>query len=174
MKPTPFENFPLRLVAVSNAAGLSIYAIGLYLMAQLGPWWAVLYAAYCLWMEWRLLAGSCRFCYYYGKSCGFGKGQVCSMFFTKGTERSLSSKQITWLDIVPDLLVSLIPLLVGIALLIRSFSWLVLILVIALAFLGTAGTGFVRSQIVCKYCKQREIGCPAEQLFGKTTKAETR
>jgi hypothetical protein len=23
-----------------------------------------------------------------------------------------------------------------------------------------------RSRIACKYCKQRELGCPAEQFFG--------
>ena len=172
MKPEAFDMFPWRLVAVSNAVSLSIYAIGLSLMAQWGPWWAGLYAAYCLWMEWRLLAGSCRFCYYYGKRCGFGTGRICSMFFTGGTERSLSSKQITWVDMVPDFLVSLVPLGIGIALLIRGFSWLNLLLVVALALLGTIGTGFVRSQIACRHCKQREIGCPAEQLFGKTTKTE--
>lgn len=171
MQQDSFDNFPWWMIAASNMVGLSIYAIGLYLMALLGPWWAVLYAAYCLWMEWRLLSGSCRFCYYYGKRCGFGKGQLCSMFFSKGTEQPLSSKQITWLDIVPDFLVSLVPLVIGIALLVRDFSWLMLLLVVALAFLGTAGTGIVRSQIVCKYCKQRELGCPAEQLFGKTAKA---
>jgi hypothetical protein len=26
----------------------------------------------------------------------------------------------------------------------------------------------VRGQLACKYCKQRELGCPAEQLFSKT------
>jgi hypothetical protein len=25
----------------------------------------------------------------------------------------------------------------------------------------------VRGQLACRYCKQREIGCPAAQLFNK-------
>ncbi len=137
-------------------------------MARLGIVWGMLYAAYCIWMEWRLLSGSCRNCYYYGKRCGFGKGRICSWFFTKATEQTLNTKQISWRDLVPDFMVSLIPLGAGIALLIRSFSWPVLLLIVTLVFLGSVGTGLVRGQLACKYCKQRELGCPAEQLFSKT------
>ena len=57
--------------------------------------------------------------------------------------------------------------LVGIVLLIRDFSWLVLAMVILLLFLATLGNGVIRGSLACKYCKQREIGCPAEQLFAK-------
>jgi hypothetical protein len=32
------------------------------------------------------------------------------------------------------------------------------------------GNGLVRGSLACKYCKQREIGCPAEQLFNKKKK----
>jgi hypothetical protein len=68
-------------------------------------------------------------------------------------------------------MVSLIPLGVGITMLIRSFSWLLLLPMVTLGFLGSAGTGLVRGQIACKYCRQRELGCPAEQLFSKTKHA---
>ena len=163
-----FENFPLWMVLVCNAVGLAIYAIGFYLMARLGIVWGVLYAAYCVWVEWRILSRSCRYCCYYGKRCGLGKGLVCSWFFTRGEERSFCERRISWRDVVPDLLVPLIPVGVGIAMLIWSFSWFVLLLVVALLLLGSVCTGLVRTQLACKYCKQRELGCPAEQLFGKT------
>jgi hypothetical protein len=140
-------------------------------MARLGIVWGVLYAAYCVWMEWRLLSGSCRSCYYFGKRCGFGKGRVCSWFFTKGSAPAWGTKRFSWRDVAPDFMVSLIPLGVGIAMLIGSFSWLVLLLVVTLVFLGSVGTGFVRGHLACKYCKQRELGCPAEQLFSKTKPA---
>jgi len=172
VKDSPFENFPLWMVAVSNTVGLAIYAIGLFLMAQLGIVWALLYAAYCLWMEIRVLSKSCRRCYYFGKRCGFGKGRMCAWFFSKETSKTFGEKRISWADIVPDFLVSLVPLGVGIALLIRSFSWLTLISVALLAVLASVGTGLVRGQIACRYCKQRELGCPAEQLFGKRKHAE--
>jgi hypothetical protein len=143
-----------------------------YLMAQLGIVWALFYATYCIWMEYRVLSKSCRHCYYFGRRCGFGKGRVCSWFFSKGTGKTLGEIRISWGDIVPDFLVSLIPLAVGIALLIRSFSWPGLVPVATLVFLGSVGTGLVRGQIACKYCKQRELGCPAEQLFSKRKNAE--
>jgi hypothetical protein len=167
-----FENLPWWIVLICNTVGLAIYAIGLILMARLGIVWAALYAAYCIWMEVRVLSKSCRGCYYYGKRCGFGKGIVCSWFFAREKEQTLSAKRITWLDIAPDFLVSLIPLIAGIVLLIRNFSWPVLLLMVALVLLFTVGTGFVRGQIACKYCKQRELGCPAEQLFSKTKQAK--
>jgi hypothetical protein len=171
MKTSSFENFPCWMVAVCNAVGLAIYAIGLCLMARLGAVWGVLYGAYCVWLEWRLLSGSCRHCYYFGKRCGFGKGRVCSWLFTKGAERNLCTKPASWRDVVPDFLVSLIPLGAGITMLVRGFSWLVLLLVVALLALGSVGTGFVRGQLACRYCRQRELGCPAEQLFSKTKHA---
>jgi len=64
-------------------------------------------------------------------------------------------------------MVSIIPLVVGIIVLIRGFSWQVLILLVIMIGLGSMGTGLIRGQIACKYCRQREIGCPAEELFSK-------
>jgi hypothetical protein len=75
---------------------------------------------------------------------------------------------ITWKDIVPDFLLFTIPLLAGIALFIHTFRWILLLLIIALFFLGFIGNALIRGQIACRYCKQREIGCPAQRLFEKT------
>jgi hypothetical protein len=46
----------------------------------------------------------------------------------------------------------------------------ILILILALLLLGFMGNALVRGQLACRYCKQREIGCPATQLFTKTEK----
>jgi hypothetical protein len=172
VRSEPFENFPWWMVAVCNAVGLGIYAIGLCVTACLGIVWAALYAAYCLWIEWRVLSGSCRGCYYYGRRCGFGKGRICSWFFARKSAESFCARQISWWNVLPDFLVSLVPLAVGIALLVQSFSWPILLLLGLLLLLSSAGTGFIRGQLVCKYCKQRELGCPAEQLFGKAKDAK--
>jgi len=171
MGTVSYESFPWWMVVVCNAVGLAIYAIGLYLMMHLGIAWTVLYAAYCVWVEWRVLSGSCRSCYYFGKRCGFGKGWLCSRLLTRNVKQRLGARQVSWRDLVPDFLVSLIPLGVGIVLLIRHFSWLVLLLVIVLVLLSSAGTGLIRGRLACKYCKQRELGCPAEELFSKTRQA---
>lgn len=43
-------------------------------------------------------------------------------------------------------------------------------LLLALLFLmvlSTTGNAFIRGTFACQYCKQRDLGCPAEQLFNK-------
>jgi hypothetical protein len=72
---------------------------------------------------------------------------------------------------VPDFLVFIIPVLAGILLLVREFSFTILVLIIALFLLGFMGNALVRGQLACRYCRQKEIGCPAVELFDKTKKA---
>jgi hypothetical protein len=163
-----FETYPWRLVIVCNAVGLAVYAIGIYVTARLGLAWVAVYASYCVAMELRLLAGSCRRCYYYGKRCGFGKGGLCARIYRRAAEPNLSEKQVAWRDIVPDLLVPLAPLAACVVLLARRFEWPIVLCIVALVFLSSAGNGYVRGQVACKRCKQRELGCPAERMFNKT------
>lgn len=160
-----FENYPFWIVFVSNLVSLGIYVIGAYIMYRLGIVWLILYLAYLLVLEFRLMK-HCANCYYYGKFCAFGKGKLCSLFFRKG-QKSFCSFKLSWKDLLPDFLVALIPLVVGIVLLILDFSWMLLLLLIILVILASAGNSFVRSSLACKFCRQREIGCPAEQLFNK-------
>jgi hypothetical protein len=77
--------------------------------------------------------------------------------------------KITW--IVPDFLVFMVPVLAGIYILIREFTLIVLVLVLALLFLGFIGNALVRGYLACRYCRQREIGCPAEQVFRKSERS---
>jgi hypothetical protein len=73
----------------------------------------------------------------------------------------------SWKDVIPDLLVSIIPILIGIVLLIIEFDFKLLFAAIILIALTTIGNAFVRGNLTCRYCKQRELGCPAEKLFSK-------
>jgi hypothetical protein len=127
----------------------------------------ILYLIFIGFLEFKLIKGHCVGCYYYGKTCAFGKGKICSMFFKKGDPSQFCKKQMSWKDILPDFFVSLIPILAGIIILITGFNWLVLLAVIALFILTFAGNAIIRTQLACKFCKQREIGCPAEKLFNK-------
>ena len=86
MRPSSVESFPRWMVAVCNAVNLFIEAIGVYLMACLGWVWAAVYVAYCLLMEWRLLRKGCRYCFYYGKLCVFGRGRVAAWLLPRGGE----------------------------------------------------------------------------------------
>ena len=160
-----YENFPIGIVILSNLVAISIYGVGAYILLGTCIVFTVLYVLYCLWIEISILKKSCVDCYYYGKVCGFGKGRLCSLLFKKGNSQKFVEKEISWLQLFPDFFVFIFPLIGGIILLIRDFSWLIQILLIVLAILSFGGNAVIRGSFACKYCKQREIGCPAEQLF---------
>ena len=164
------ENYPGWMVFVSTILSLLIYGIGVYILLQFGIIWVAAYLIFILILEFRLISRHCTDCYYYGKTCAFGKGRLSSLFFKKGSPERFSAMKITWKDIVPDFLLFIIPVLAGILLLIQGFSLTILILVIVLLLLGFMGNALVRGQLACKYCRQRELGCPATQLFNKTEK----
>lgn len=109
-----YENYPFRMIALANALSLSICVIGLLILAQLGIVFAVLYLAYCIWLEVNLYRKSCVNCHYYGKLCGFGKGKICALLFPKGDPRKFIERKITWKDILPDFMTFFFPLLGGI------------------------------------------------------------
>ncbi len=165
MNNVTYDRFPARFVALCAGVTVAIYAIGAYLIAPSGIVFVGLYLLFCLYMELRVVTKSCRDCYYYGKLCAFGRGKLCALVLPKGSPGRFLEKKITWMSLVPDLLVSLIPLVVGIVYLVRGFSWPRLVLLVVLVVLAFPVTGFVRGSISCKFCKQRLIGCPAMRLF---------
>ena len=134
---------------------------------KVGWIWLTVFVLYIAWLEIRLLRRSCVNCYYYGKVCAFGKGKVSCLFFKKGDTNKFKQDKITWKDMVPDVMVSLIPIVTGIVLLVTDFNWLILSMVLLLLLLSSIGNGLIRGSLACKYCKQRESGCSAEQLFNK-------
>lgn len=162
-----YENFPFWMILIANLLSIAIYLIGTFILYQVGVIWPILYIIYILILEFKLISGHCTNCYYYGKYCAFGKGKISSIFFKKGDLNKFCKMQLTWKSLIPDFLVSLIPIVVGIVSLIIDFSWLVLILIILLIMLASSGNAFVRGKIACKYRKQRRLGCPAEKLFSK-------
>ena len=136
MKQTMYDGFPWPVVVLCTTVGLSIYLIGAYLLFRLSSGSALVYAMFCVWIEWRILTASCRRCYYYGKRCAFGKGLVCSWLLTQLPSEEFARRQVSWRDVAPDFLVSLIPLGAGVVLLVRGFSWLVVSLMILIMLLN--------------------------------------
>jgi len=166
-KETYFENYPLWIVFLSNLVSITIYLIGAFVIYKVGFIWLILYLIFIASLEFRLIIWHCTNCYYHGKVCAFGKGKISQIFFKKGDLDKFCKKQITWKDVAPDFIVSLIPAIIGIIILIKDFNWIFLSLVITLFLLTFIDNGVVRSQLACKYCKQRKIGCPAQKLFKK-------
>jgi hypothetical protein len=163
----PHENFPFPMVLFALLVNVSIYALGVAILSGFGIIIALLFLIYCLGIELRVMKMSCVDCYYYGKWCAFGRGKVAPLLFKQGDPKRFMSKCISWKELLPDMLVVLIPLVGGVALLIRGFSWSMAMMLAALLALSFGGNYFVRSRIACTYCKQRELGCPAEQFFSK-------
>jgi hypothetical protein len=168
------ENFPVWIVIQSNLVAILIYISGFLITLRLTWIAAGLYLVFILALEYRLLSKHCINCYYWGKTCGFGKGRLSSVFFKRGDPSGFCAGQFSWKDLIPDLLVSLIPLLIAIVLMIISFDLVLLVAAILLIFLTTYGNNYIRRNLTCGYCKQRELGCPAEKLFStKSTDVKT-
>jgi len=163
-----YENYPVWILLVSNGLSLAIYLVGSLIVVRLGLPWFLIYLAFVLFLEFRLLNTSCINCYYYGKRCAFGKGKLSCLLFKRGQGiEQFARRELSWKEIVPDILVAFVPIIFGIILLIINFDWILLILVIIVFLLSSIGNGFVRGSLACKYCKQQEIGCPAANLFDK-------
>ncbi len=165
-----YENYPILTVILSNLVSLTIYGLGFIIMIRLGWIFSFLYIIYISIFEYRLIRYHCTNCFYWGKTCGFGKGRISSMFFKRGNISEFSRKDMSWKDMIPDLLITLIPLAVGIYLLIAEFDIILLFAIILLIILTTAGNGFIRGKMTCTFCKQGELGCPADSLFNKDKK----
>ncbi len=164
------DNFPAWIILLSNIVSILIYVSGFIILQRLGWIAAGFYLIFILALEYRLISKHCVNCYYWGKFCGFGKGKLSSLFFKKGDPAKFCEKEMSWKDMIPDLLISLVPLLCGIVLMIIKFDLIVLISLIVLLALTTLGNSSIRGHLTCKFCKQRESGCPAERLFSKETK----
>ena len=162
-----YENFPGWIVVLSNLNQILIYGLGFLVMYKIGLVFSLFYLVFILVLDLRLLKTHCIDCFYWGRNCGFGKGKISALFFKKGDVANFCSKGITFKDMIPDLLISLIPLLTGIVLLVIKFEFMALITILLLIILTTIGNGFIRGLLTCKYCKQRDMGCPAERMFNK-------
>jgi hypothetical protein len=168
-EPTIYERFPARIVLLSNLLTFSIYGIGAYLMAGLGVWSLAAYLVYCGCMEIRLLRQGCVDCCYYGKMCAFGRGRLCALLFRQGDPQQFAQRQISWSDLLPDFAVSLLPAVAAVIQLVTDFRWVTLALLAVLLVLTFWGNAVVRGSFACRHCRQRQIGCPAERLFNKSS-----
>jgi len=173
MEPSKgYENYPIRIVLLSNIVSLGIDALGFFIILRLGLVYSLIYLFYLIILEYRLMKSGCISCYYWGKRCAFGKGKLSSYLFKKGDTKRFCAKEMTWKDMIPDIMVSLIPLSVGIILLIINFDLVLLIAILLLVLLTTSGNGYVRGTLACNNCKQKETGCPAYMLFNKNKKSD--
>jgi hypothetical protein len=170
MEAGTYEDFPRWMVASTLFVQAAIYLLGAYIVLRVGTLLLVIYIASVLALEYRVLRHSCVNCFYHGRLCCFGRGKLCAAFFGKGDPEAFSRREIRWTDILPDFLVSLIPLLLGILLLVSRFDAILLGVILALGILAFPVQGLIRGTWSCRFCRQREFGCPAEKLFAGKVK----
>ncbi len=164
-----YENFPARLIAAAVLVTVTIYALGAFILAGFGGIMTALYLLFCIGNEIHIMKTSCVDCWYYGKWCAFGKGKAAALFFKQGDPQRFPAKSLSVKDLTPDMLVVVFPLVGGLVLLIRDYSWETAMALVFLLAFSSGGNYFIRSRIACAGCKQRELGCPAEQFFSKRT-----
>ena len=162
-----FEIFPLWIPLIAILISVISYGIGAIILSGFGIILAILYILYCISMELMIIFRSCKNCWYYDKICGLGKGKIAPLFVKRGDKKKFADRDVSMVNIIPDFLVVILPLLGGIILLVLNFSILVLFLMVVLIILFFGGTAFVRGTFACKYCRQKDIGCPAYAIFNK-------
>jgi len=167
MPHTSYESYPLPLALVSGLLALSVYGLGAYLLSGTTPLTVGTYLVCCAGFEVMVLKRSCVHCYYYGRLCGRGRGKLSSWLFKRGDPSHFAVRQICWWGIAPQLLATLPPLLVGAFLLLEQFELTTLAAMAAILGLSLGGNALVRRSYACKYCKQRELGCPALAMFSE-------
>jgi hypothetical protein len=159
------NKYPWHYVLIANLLNIFIYTLGTVIILHVSWWFAGLYIVYLLILEVRLLKSHCPDCFYYGKVCAFGKGKISSLFFKKGNLERFACKSFSMKDLIPDILVFALPAITGLVLLITSFQWYILVSLAGLIILNSAGNAYVRGQIACKLCMQKDLGCPALDFF---------
>jgi hypothetical protein len=162
-----YENYPVWILMLSNFVSIAIYVLGFLILSKIGWLFSILYLIFVFALEYRLISQHCTECYYWGKTCGFGRSRISALLFKQRDNSKFCQDTITWTYMIPDLLVSLLPFVTGIVLLIIKFDFLLLTAIVILLLLTTSGNGFIRGKLTCKFCKQRELGCPADKLFNK-------
>ena len=166
-----YDKYPLWIVLIVNIIMLLVVFAGSYIMFRLSLITGILYLVYVVFLEFSVYRGGCRYCCYYDSRCAFGKSYVARMFFKKGDSKKFCEKKMGWKDFVPLVLASLVPVIVGIALLIsRGFHLLTLVAAIYPAINWFIINPILYGQLACKHCKQGSICCPALNFFSKKKK----
>ena len=160
-------NYPLSTVFITNSIAILLWIIGVYLVWQLGILWGVLFIIYLLGLEFFVYKHGCSCCCYYGKRCAFGRGKIAPFIVKKDDPQKFCQRKVSWLNLLPVVLGSLIPVIIGVVLLIRGFSWPILILTLIPVINWFFINPLIYGKLICLHCQQGRLCCPANDFFGK-------
>jgi len=154
------DNIPYAAMILLGTAILAVS-----ITAPTGRWlWAGLYLLYGLGGAVWIVVFVCPFCRYYDtRSCPCGYGQIAPLLRTKNSTECFSDKFKKHIPVIVPLW--FIPLLVGVPVMIRTFSWATLALLILFSLDAFVVLPLVSTKHGCKECPQKE-SCP--WMGGKT------
>ncbi len=166
-----YDNYPVWIAILANVPSLAVYTAVAYIMFKLNLITGILYVAYLFLLERSFFKEGCIHCYYYGKVCAFGKGVIAIKFFKKGKPEKFCERELGVKDFIPQLLVVLTPLIIGIALFVsRGFNIPILIAMIYPILSWFVVNPILYGKLACLHCKQGSICCPALKFFTKKQK----
>ncbi|MBW2981716.1 hypothetical protein KY343_02440 [Candidatus Woesearchaeota archaeon] len=166
-----YESYPIWSILLANVLFLLVYFFGAYIMFRLHLITGILYIVYILLMEYFVYKEACPHCYYYGKLCFSGRGKLAKLLYKKGDPKKFCEREMKFKDLIPQMLVVLVPIIVGIALLIsRGFHLLTLIAVLYPVFNWFFINPILYGKLACPHCKQGKKCCPALDFFKKKKK----
>jgi len=148
------DNLPYALMALLGAAVIVV-------AARFSAWgWAAAagYAAYAVLGAVWIMAFVCPYCAFFAtRSCPCGYGQVAARFRRKSSVECFATQFRKHIPVIVPLWVA--PVAVGVVSACRSFSWLLMGLVIAFVADAWVVLPLVSRRHGCSECPQRD-GCP--------------
>ena len=165
--PKAYEKYPWSTVLTALVVNLINYAVGFYLLYLIDPLFAGFWIIYLLALEFSVLKEGCCCCYYYGKRCYSGRGLLAPFLVKRENPRKFCTRKVTWKNLLPHVLVNLIPLITGIYLLIKEFDYFILGLALVPILMWFLVSPLLFGKLACPHCKQGRICCPANEFFGK-------
>ncbi len=166
-EPAVFKEYPISTVLIFNIVALINYVIGVYLFYQINALFAWLYLIYVIIIEISIYKEGCVSCWYYGKRCASGRGKIAPLFFKKDDPKKFCEKEVTWKNLLPTMLTTILPIVVGGFLLLQDFSWVVVVFIAVPILTWVFGNPIIYGKLACPHCKQGRICCPANEFFGK-------
>lgn len=165
--PKYYEKYPLTIVLVTALVTLAQYLIGLYIAYSVWPVFGVLFLLYLVFLERSFYMEGCKYCYYHGKRCAFGRGVLAKRLVRKGDPEVFCTRKVTFRKLLPQMMILVFIVAGGGWLLYLSWSWLVLGLMAIPFVVWFVINPPLYGKLACVHCKQGKKCCPAVEFFGK-------
>lgn len=155
-----YEKYPSSTVIFRTTLSILIFIIGAIILTGFGQMVGIGYLAFSAIMMIWFMRFRCKYCYYYGKVCTTGFGNLVPMFFKRGDDRKFPQYME---HAYPVLLVWVLPTFGGIVLLVSNRTLETLGLLVLFVILSFVFSERTLKKYGCDYCKQK-ANCPTYQF----------